>query len=120
MFGNTGLSEQSYPPEQSYPILRYRIELIQIESPGSPFWGDTKTTPICGEYLTLLCLVVPILIWSINPLRFRRRPFFFFFFFWSSHTSKTENPLILQWRPFFWSSPIYGTKKGATSKSRHS
>ena len=46
-----------------------------------------------------LCLVVPILIWTKNPI-FRRRPFFSFFFgvftyFW------IENPPILQQRLFF-------------------
>ena len=88
----------------------------------SPFWGDTIlscetiTPPICGKYLfSSLCLVVPILIWTKNPPIFRQKPVFFlvFTYFW------TENPLILQRKPFFfWSSPIFGTKKGATTKSR--
>ena len=38
--------------------------------------------------------------------------FLVFTYFWS------ENPLISKRRPFFWSSPIFGMKKGATTKSR--
>ena len=83
-----------------------------------PLWGDTIlwcetiTPPICGEYLTLFGR--SILIWTKNPLIFRRRPFL-----GGLH-------ILLDLKPtyfatiffFFWSSPIFGTKKGATTKSR--
>ena len=53
-----------------------------------------------------LCLVVPILIWTKNPLIFRQRPFFLVFaYFW------TENPLILLRRPFFFGLHLFLVRK---------
>ena len=61
-------------------------------------------------------MVVLILIWTKNPLILGKDLFFF-----GLLILLNRNPPILQQRPFFlffWSSPIFGTKKGATTKSR--
>ena len=70
---------------------------------------------VVNTILFSLCLVVPILIRTKNPLIFRRRPFFG----GSSHTFGPKTHLFCSKDLFFWSSPIFGTKKGATTKSCH-
>ena len=76
-------------------------------------WCETKTPPICGEYLTFFTLFGRSHIWTKNPLIFRRGPFFFF----GLDILLDQKPTYFAAKTFFWSSPIFGTKKGATTKS---